>query len=62
MEHSRAGPCDFAGSSYGDAKRISVVYEKFLNGRHDDQLVTDQGKIAVLRDDLKDALGITEDR
>jgi hypothetical protein len=52
----------FAGSSDKDAQRISAVYEKFLNGRHYDQLVNNQGKITVLRGDLKDALGITEDR
>src|SRR2546427_260197 len=43
----------FAGSSQGDAQKISAVYEKFLNGRHYDQLVNNQGKIALLRDDLK---------
>jgi len=52
----------FAGSSQGDAQKISAVYEKFLNGRHYDQLVNNQGKIAALRDDLKAVLGIVEER
>jgi hypothetical protein len=43
-------------------KKTSAAYEKFLNGRHYDQLVNNQDKIAVLRDDLKDALGIAEGR
>jgi hypothetical protein len=51
----------FPGSNQADAQKISAVYEKFLNGRHYDQL-NNPDKIAVLRNDLKDALGIAEDR
>jgi len=36
----------FPGASREDAQKTSAA-ERFLNGRHYDQLVNDQGKIAV---------------